>query len=229
MDHKENDFRKICFQCAYIYELEDEEIIKCPACGKSMQLSEYERIMQGIRQAVFAGWTCRTQYENNDDGMRYYTEHCSEILNFVALAVVSGLIGNLSTDVVKIVIKKICSYLKMNKKKCKDQVLIDFLQSSEKIKKFSEYINAYYNEYDGADLKTKNAILEEVFVDHVSHIIDGLIKRNNKEIDIDKVIEDSPHSREDIMKLVLEIRNKVNSEQLEECGFKDFWSNINID
>ena len=26
--------------------------------------AEYERIMQGMRQAVFGGWTCRIQYEN---------------------------------------------------------------------------------------------------------------------------------------------------------------------
>ena len=37
--------------------------------------------------------------------------------------------------------------------------------------------------------------MEEVFVDHVSHIIDGLIKMNHKDIDIDKVMEDSPHTR----------------------------------
>ncbi len=86
----------------------------------------------------------------------------------------------------------------------------------EKIKKFSEYISAYYDEYEGADAKTKNAIMEEVFVDHVSHIIDGLIKMHHKDIDIDKVMEDSPH------KMVLEIQNKVNGKRLEEEDFKDF-------
>ena len=40
MDHKEGDFRKICF----------------------ILLSEYEKVMQGIRQAVFGGWTCRERY-----------------------------------------------------------------------------------------------------------------------------------------------------------------------
>ena len=99
----------------------------------------------------------------------------------------------------------------------------------EKIKKFSEYISAYYDEYEGADAKTKNAIMEEVFVDHVSHIIDGLIKMNHKDIDIDKVMEDSPHTREEIMKMVLEIQNKVNGKRLEEEDFKDFWDDINFE
>lgn len=230
MDHKENDFRKICFHCASIYELEDGEVLTCPVCGKSIQLTEYERIMQSIRQAVFGGWTCRVEYENvEDDGKRYYTEHCGEILNFVAVAVVSGLIGNISSDMVKKVFSKIGSYLKLSAKSSEDKTLAEFLKSSEKIKKFSEYISAYYDEYEGADDKTKNAIMEEVFVDHVSHIIDGLIKLNHKEIDIEKVMEDSPHTREEIMKLVLEIRNKMNVERLTEEDFKDFWDDICID
>ena len=230
MDHKENDFRKICFHCASIYEMEDGEILTCPVCGRSMQLSEYERIMHSIRQAVFRGWTCRVEYENaEDDGKRYYTEPCGEILNFIAVAAASGVIGNFSTAILRKVYYKIISYLKQSKRNCEDETLVSFLESSEKIKKFSEYISAYYDEYEGADDKTKNAIMEEVFVDHVSHIIDGLIKMRHKDIDIDKVMADSPHTREEIMKMVLEIRDKVNTERLEEKDFKDFWDEINAD
>lgn len=223
MDHKEDDFRKICFHCASIYEMEDGEILTCPFCGRSIPTSEYERVMQGIRQAVFGGWTCRAEYEGaEDDGKRYYTEPCGEILNFVAVAVASGLIGNMSYHIVKKVFGKIVSYLKRSKKNCEDETLAAFLKSPEKIKKFSEYISAYYDEYEGADAKTKNAIMEEVFVDHVSHIIDGLVKMRHKDIDIEKVMEDSPHTRE-------EIRNKVNVKRLEEEDFKDFWDDIDID
>ena len=230
MDHKEGDFRKICFHCASIYETEDGEILTCPVCDKSILSSEYEKVMQGIRQAVFGGWTCRERYGGaEDDGRRYYTEPCSEILNFVAVAVASGLIGNMSYDIVKKVFGKIVSYLKRSKKNCEDETLAAFLESPEKIKKFSEYISAYYDEYEGADAKTKNAIMEEVFVDHVSHIIDGLIKMRHKDIDIDKVMEDSPHTREEIMKMVLEIRDKVNAKRLEEEDFKGFWDDIDID
>ena len=230
MDHKEGDFRKICFHCASIYEMEGEEILTCPVCGKSILLSEYEKVMQGIRQAVFGGWTCRERYDGvEDDGRRYYTEPCSEILNFVAVAVASGLIGNMSYDIVKKVFGKIVSYLKRSKKSCEAETLVAFLESPEKIKKFSEYISAYYDEYEGTDAKTKNAIMEEVFVDHVSHIIDGLIKMRHKDIDIDKVMEDSPHTREEIMKMVLEIRDKVNVKRLEEEDFKGFWDDIDID
>jgi len=229
MDHKENDFRKICFHCASIYEMEDGEILVCPVCGRSIPSSEYERVMQSIRQAVFGGWTCRVEYEEvEDDGKRYYTEHCGEILNFVAVAVASGLIGNMSYDIVKKVFVKIGSYLKLSKKSHEDETLIDFLESPERIKKFSEYISAYYDEYERANAETRNAIMEEVFVDHVSHIIDSLIKIKHKDIDIDKVMEDSPHTKEEIMKMVLEIRNKVNVQQLEKSDFEGFWDDINI-
>ncbi len=226
MLHKENDYRKICFHCASIYDMEDNDVLICPVCGKRISLSEYEKIMLDVRQAVFGGWTCRVEYENSEEGKRYYTEHCGEILNFVALAIVSGLIGNLSTDVVKKVLNKIGTYLKQNKRNYEDETITGFLESSEKINKFAEYISAYYDEYDGVDIKTKKAILEEVFVDHTSHIIDGLIKRNHKEIDIEKVMEDSPHSREEMMKMVLEIENRVKSDRVKQDDFTDFWDNI---
>ncbi len=229
MDHKENDFRKICFHCASIYEMEDGEILTCPTCGRSIHLSEYERVMQSIRRAVFGGWTCRLEYEDAEEGKRYYTEPCGEILNFIAVAAVSGIIGNLSTAILRKVYCKISSYLKQGKRNYEDETLIDFLESPEKIKKFSEYISAYYDEYDEADAEIKNAIMEEVFVDHVSHIIDGFIKIKHKDLDIDKVMQDSPHTREEIMKMVLEIRNRVNAKKLEEGDFKEFWDDINID
>ena len=52
----------------------------CPVCGKTIHLSEYEKVMKNIRQAVFRGWTCRIEYEHEDDGRRYYIEQCGEIL-----------------------------------------------------------------------------------------------------------------------------------------------------
>ena len=230
MYHKENDFRNICFYCASIYEAEDKEVLVCPICGKSISVAEYERIMQGMRQAVFGGWTCRIQYENEkNEGKRYYTEQCGEILNFVAIAVASGVIGNVSYDIVKKVLNKLKLYVDGEKRNREDERVSDFLDSSDKIKKFSEYISAYYDEYERADEKTKNAIMEEVFVDQVSNIIDGLIKMKHKEIDIEKVTEDSPHTKEEIMKMVLEIRNRVNVKRLEEKDFKDFWKDIHLD
>ncbi|MCI9035627.1 MAG: hypothetical protein HFJ08_16605 [Lachnospiraceae bacterium] len=226
MERKENDYRKICFYCASVYEEKDKEILTCPICGKTIHLSEYEKVMKNIRQAVFQGWTCRIEYEHEDNGRRYYTEQCGEILNFIALAIASGIIGNLSTDVVKKVFSKIGSYLRQSKKNHEDDVLTSFLESSEKINKFAEYISAYYDEYDGADTKTKNAILEEVFVEHTSHIIDGLIKMKHQGINIDKVMEDSPHSREEMMKMVLDIQDKVKVEKIEKKDFEGFWDRV---
>lgn len=185
--------------------------------------------MQGIRQAVFGGWTCRIQYENEkDEGKYYYTEQCGEILNFVAIAVASGLIGNASYDIVKKVLNKLRLYVGRRKRSREDEIVSDFLDSPEKIKRFSEYISAYYDEYEGADEKTQNAIMEEVFVEQVSDIIDELIKTKHKEIDVEKVMEDSPHTKEEIMKMVLEIRKRVNTKRPEEKDFRGFWEDINL-
>lgn len=47
-----------------------QQVLICPICGKSVHLSEYEKVMKNIRQAVFRGWTCRIEYENEDDGRK---------------------------------------------------------------------------------------------------------------------------------------------------------------
>lgn len=229
MNHKENDFRKICLHCASIYESEDEEVITCPVCGKSIQLSEYEGLMQSIRLAVFSGWTCRIRYEKEDDGRRYYTEQCGEMLNFVALAMVSGIIGNLAYDTVKKVLAIIREYLKQSGENEEDKTLIDFLESDEKIRNLAEYISAYYEEFDKVDTDTKNAIMEEVFVHSASSIMDALIQLNHKDIDIEKVMEESPHTREDILKMILEIRGGIFAKKPEKSDFVGFWDDIDID
>ena len=51
----------------------------------------------------------------------------------------------------------------------------------------------------------------------------------HKEIDIEKVTEESPHTKEEIMRMVLEIRNRVNAKRLEEKDFKGFWKDIHLD
>lgn len=226
MDHKENDFRKICFHCASIYESEDSELLVCPVCGKEIKFSDYEGVLKNIRMAVFSGWTCRIEYENEESGRRYYTEHCGEILNFIGLTIVTGIIGNAPYDLIKKVLNQVILYLKRNKKTVEDEGLVDFLSSSERIKKFSEYLAAYYDEYENVDTQTRDAILEEVFVDQTSHIIDGLIRRKHGEIDIDKVMSESPYTKEDIMKMALEIKNRVNSYKLKSEDFETFWDKV---
>ena len=65
-----------------------------------------------------------------------------------------------------------------------------------------------------------------MFVEHTSHIIDGLIKMKHQEINIDKVMEDSPHSREEMMKMVLDIQGKVKVEKIEKKDFEGFWDRV---
>ncbi|MCH5281848.1 MAG: hypothetical protein J1E61_10305 [Lachnospiraceae bacterium] len=109
---------------------------------------------------------------------------------------------------------QLLSYLKGNKKTIEDKKLATFLSSPESIKIFSEYLTAYCDEYENVDSQTRDAILEEVLVDQTSHIIDGLIRRKHREIDFDKVTSEIPHTKEEIMKMVLEIKNAVNSYEL---------------
>ena len=48
----------------------------------------------------------------------------------------------------------------------------------------------------------------------------------HQEINIDKVMEDSPHSREEMMKMVLDIQGKVKVEKIEKKDFEGFWDRV---
>lgn len=227
MTHKENDERKICFYCSHIFCSKQEGDFHCPKCGSVIREAEYEKVMKNVRQAVFRGWTCKIQYENEDDGKRYYTEQCSEILNFLGLAIVSGLIGNISYDIVKIVIKNIVQYIKNHALNKEDKILSDFLDSPEKIKKFSEYISAYYDEYENAGDRIKDMIKEEVFVEQVSTIIDSLIKIRHPEINPVEVQNSIPHTKDEILKLILEMEKENEPiHKLQDSDFVDFWGKV---
>lgn len=226
MEHKRGDNRKICFNCASIYEEKDEEILKCPICCKSISRNEYEKIMSCIRPIVFSSWTCRKQYENDKSGMRYYTEQCGEILNFVALAIASGILGNVAYDTVKAIIKKIASYLKLCAKTEEDKKFVDFLNSPDRIKEFSDYLSAYYDEFESVDDITKNAIREEIWVDQTSIIMDRLMKKHHEELDIDKIKNESPYEEKDVMRMVLEIRNELKIHKLEAEDFAHMWKDV---
>lgn len=225
MNHKEGDIRKICYSCAHIYNSEETSTLICPKCGFNISQSAYEDIMKNVRQAVFEGWTCRREYETEVDGVRYYTEQLGEVWNFIALAIVSGLIGNISYDIVKKVFNSIISSIKNGIMSREDREFIDFLESPEHVKLFYEYISAYYNEYENLDAELKNKILEEVFVYNTSTIIDGLLKQKYKGLNIDDINEKMPYSKKEILKKVLDM-NFSKNEKLIESNFNNFWTNI---
>ena len=97
----------------------DSQIIACPYCGNRESIEEYEIVLNKAREAVHYGWNYRLRYEKDlkEKGRidtYYFLEQSEEILNFIAVAIASGVIGGFAYDVVKKVITKILEFIKKN-------------------------------------------------------------------------------------------------------------------
>lgn len=223
---------KICFACATIYEAQNTDVLLCPHCGHQISLSEYEKVLSDVRSAVHYGWNYRLAYEKQlqEEGQirtHYYLVPYEEIINFVALAIASGIIGGFAYDVVKKVINKISEFSKNRGHKEDTEKLFALIENEENMKKFMLYIDEYYSCFETADATVRSAILEEMLVDQCSATLEHLIKENNPNVDMDWIKKISPFSEAELFKGMLEVMKKhPNKRGCNKQLFQSFWSHI---
>lgn len=223
---------KICFACANIHNEVDSQIIACPYCGNRESIEEYEIVLNKAREAVHYGWNYRLRYEKDlkEKGRidtYYFLEQSEEILNFIAVAIASGVIGGFAYDVVKKVITKILEFIKKNGNEEEKNKIFSLVDNDEDMRKFIEYIDEYYTCFEKVDDEVRNAIFEEMVVDKISPTLEKYISSQNPDIDISRIKEISPFSEEEIFKSMIEVRQKLTVEkQVEKEIFKNFWTDI---
>ncbi|MDE6259542.1 MAG: hypothetical protein K2M42_01565 [Oscillospiraceae bacterium] len=228
---------KICFACATIYEGSGSQFLVCPNCGHKVSIEQYESILQDARDAMYFGWIYRLQYEHDlaEKGAintHYYLAECEEIFNFIALAAVSGIVGNLAYDVIKKVIGSIADFVKQRGSQEENRKIFALIHDEEKMDKFLQYIDEYYTCFDDINEEVRNAILEEMIVDKVSSTLEQIIMAKNPDLEIDKIKEISPFSQEELFKGMIEVRRGEVRKDIERrkklngTAFQDFWSNM---
>ena len=223
---------KICFACANIHNEVDSPIIVCPYCGNRESIEEYEIVLNKAREAVHYGWNYRLRYEKDlkEKGRidtYYFLEQSEEILNFIAVAIASGVIGGFAYDVVKKVITKILEFIKKNGNEEEKNKIFSLVDNDEDMRKFIEYIDEYYTCFEKVDDEVRNAIFEEMVVDKISPTLEKYISSQNPDIGISRIKEISPFSEEEIFKSMIEVRQKLTVEkQVEKEIFKNFWTDI---
>ena len=228
MEQKE----KICFACATIYEAQNADVLVCPHCGHQVSLKEYEKILNNVRAAVHYGWNYRLAYEKQlqEDGeihTYYYLAPYEEIINYVALAIASGIIGGFAYDVVKKVISKISEFAKNSGRNQDTEKLFALIENEENMKKFMLYMDEYYACFEAADETFRSAILEEMLVDQCSSTLEHLIQETNPNVDMDWIKKISPFSEAELFKGMLEVmKNHPNKRDCDKQLFQSFWSHI---
>ena len=96
----------LCLGCASLYPDSGDDPITCVRCGHSMERARYNRIAEYAREAARYGHQYRLRYEADGTGTKYCLAP-DEVLSFVAIAALSGIIGSAAYDLVKAVAAKI--------------------------------------------------------------------------------------------------------------------------
>lgn len=220
---KKSDLKKlthyICFNCATIFPIVDDEAMTCTECGYIIEPDLYDKIINYAFEAVYYGHDYREKYEEqiNDRGEiteRYCLHEPSTILCFLAIAALSGVVGNLSTELVKKAFKTILNKVK----NCKEDIgqnKVSFLKDAE-IDVYIQQVNVFHNDFQGIDPSVKAEITKEIFI---HELIDSLLpemKKKNMEI-----------TEKMIFEIVKQTFDRVKTRQkLSKQDFENFWKAI---
>jgi hypothetical protein len=226
--NKKIEKRVLCLGCASIIDAASEMDICCPSCGRLINLSDYNRLFQKISSSVVYGYKYRTKYERQysqygEIRTHYSISECSDILQWVALASLSGVIGAASWDVVKTVISKI-----KNQINSKDIKEIEFLSEKASFDQFVLYLKEFYEDFPSAQGEIKKLILKEIVIDSFTEVATPIVM---------KIFDESKNGNaSNISKELLksEVSNKFNStrehkiENLSKEELSDIWQFIDL-
>jgi hypothetical protein len=165
----------ICLQCA---EIHDNGFV-CPTCESEVELAE--ALIEYGRDIARYGHLYRDVYEsreNPEEGGQFCLGDLSEVYSWLALAALGGVVGNLSTDAVKAIFRKI---IENNSKHESSGPSYEKLAkiSDEELVRFYEQVREFHLGMNNTPISIRNLIVEEMIADAVAddqHISNELSK-----------------------------------------------------
>ncbi len=215
----------ICFRCATVFESTNTEVHICPGCSNEMKFQDYEFIINYSRDAIEFGYHYRLVYEEQykekgDIHVHYFLDTPSECWIFVISAILSGVIGNASYDLIKKVIKKIASSYNPQSKE-----IIELLKMTENDKEYQtmiRYIQDFHKDLEGLPIEIKDAIMQEMLIHNTQRKMEEVIAQRGRDIhgnvfkdQIDLMVHYAQNPSE------IEFGQKPHKEH-----FKNMWSGI---
>jgi len=146
--------QRLCLACATIFDL--EAVAVCPVCTSRHDEDLYHRVADLAHDVVYHGHLYRRKYEDNitsgDTRARYLLVEPSDVLVWLGITVLSGILGGASWDLVRAVAGRIRNSLSDTDTPTPD---VDVLRNDAE-----EYVTGMAN----IDPAVRSAILEEILV-----------------------------------------------------------------
>lgn len=157
-----------CIHCGHI---NDDTVKVCESCGFKYDKRTYKRLMGYAKQAVKYGYDYRKAYEeqikiDNEIYINYKLPEPDSLYQWLALAALSGVVGNVAYDIVKKLAKKFYHKVFQLKENKRYDEIRKFLSDDKQLEIFTNYIREYYNNFPDINPKVKKAIEQEIFLDN---------------------------------------------------------------
>ena len=181
------------FVCTNCFGLKTKKIgknIYCYTCKYELDYLKYKSLLEDARNALRFGYQYRVRYEedyerNKDFSVRYCLTELNEFFQFIALAAISGIIGNYSYYKIKNLLNNTTVIT------LRDKELKKILRDESEQDKFIKYIQEYRDNKIKTPKKVIEAIEEEIEVDK-------RIKENAKSWFFKKVSKKNKSKKEEL-------------------------------
>lgn len=182
----------LCFGCATILPYSGE-LKRCSCCGAELDLDRFNALYSYSSTALRYGHQYHEYYVNQKKlgsvgSVKPYLAEMSEVYKYIALAIVSGIIGGASWDITRAAIRKIISQYEQEQTATlpRKEPAVDLNEVEKIAKNISGYANA--SGFGHMDKSVAPLILEEMFADSVTDHLNELeaifkLRAANKKVD----------------------------------------------
>ncbi len=155
----------LCLECADVFAPSDGANSSCPSCGAVHDPERYDRLTRLASDVTHFGYQYRERYEQDAaDGTerrRYFLPNPHDVLVFAALAVLSGILGNASWELIKAAAKRAAHRYTILSKHADPRVpaIDDAL-----LERLNQHCRNFVQGLSGMEPEVRAAVVEEMIV-----------------------------------------------------------------
>jgi len=165
----------LCLACADVYTAidtaENNDAQTCPTCGAAHEPERYARLIHVARDFAHYGHLYRMRYERDrrsgDINQRYALAEPAAALQFATLAIISGIVGNASWELVKLVAKRAADRLTAVSADNSGAMTID----DALLERLDHHCRSFAERLGGMDPQVRSAVVEEVIVHAITEYL----------------------------------------------------------
>lgn len=192
MDH-------LCINCGHVNF--DTETKVCANCHVENDMEQLKALCEYANRAIHYGYQYRVEYEHqvHTQGkitLKYSLLSPSNYLEWIGVAALSGVLGNLVYDIVKHVANQIYQKLtikqQQEKLSNKDEEVLNIVGNNATLIKFTIYVQQYYKGMPNINIKAEEGITEEEIVhavtDDIKNEMDIAVKQMEEGMDPENIL-----------------------------------------